>query len=214
MAESTRTPNPPGALYLVNALFQPLADPGDGEVKVTIPRNSSAGDVAKILEQEGVVDSAFFMEVRTRLSGESLKAGDFTHIAIADPASAPYGAAALQAVDKLGLTDQITPKKVIGENVTQTLQFVQSGNAELGFLALSQVIDQPAAQVWRRWLRLTSSRAAAASCARNSACTTSVRTASYQLSEVFGVSSPVSSWRTVPAYPGASLYTPARPSAE
>jgi len=67
-----------GVLYLVNALFQPLADPGTGEVAVTIPRNSSAGDVGEVLEREGVVDSAFFFEVRARLSGEQLNAGNFT----------------------------------------------------------------------------------------------------------------------------------------
>lgn len=77
-----------------------------------------------------------------------LKAGEFQHIAIADPKTAPYGAAGLQVVEKLGLTDAITPKQVTGENITQTLQFVDSANAELGFVALSQVIDKPAPQVW------------------------------------------------------------------
>jgi uncharacterized YceG family protein len=65
-------------LYLVNALFQPLADPGTGRVEVTIPQNSSAGEVGEILEREGVVDSAFFFEVRARLSGKDLQAGTHT----------------------------------------------------------------------------------------------------------------------------------------
>jgi len=77
-----------------------------------------------------------------------LKAGDFQHIAIADPKTAPYGAAGLEVVEKLGLTEAITPKQVTGENITQTLQFVDTANAELGFVALSQVIDKPAPQVW------------------------------------------------------------------
>lgn len=77
-----------------------------------------------------------------------LKAGPFQHIAIADPKTAPYGAAALEVVAKLGLTDAITPKQVTGENITQTLQFVESGNAEVGFVALSQVTGKPATQVW------------------------------------------------------------------
>ena len=51
-------------------------------------------------------------------------------------------------VEKLGLTEVITPKLVTGQNITQTLQFVESGNAELGFVALSQVIGKPATQVW------------------------------------------------------------------
>ncbi len=77
-----------------------------------------------------------------------LRAGDFHHIAIADPQTAPYGAAALEVVEKLGLAEAIAPKQVTGENITQTLQFIDSGNAELGFVALSQVIDKPAPRVW------------------------------------------------------------------
>jgi len=77
-----------------------------------------------------------------------LKANAFQHIAVADPKTAPYGKAGLEAVEKLGLTDAITPKVVTGENISQTLQFVDSGNAELGFVALSQVTGKPASQVW------------------------------------------------------------------
>lgn len=77
-----------------------------------------------------------------------LKAGAFQHIAIADPKTAPYGKAGLEAVEKLGLTAAITPKVVTGENISQTLQFVDSGNAEIGFVALSQVAGKPASQVW------------------------------------------------------------------
>ncbi len=78
-----------------------------------------------------------------------LKAGSFQKIAIADPSTAPYGAAAVEAIDKLGLTEALSLKLVTGESITQALQFVESANAELGFVALSQVIDRPAAQVWR-----------------------------------------------------------------
>lgn len=77
-----------------------------------------------------------------------LKANGFQHIAIADPKAAPYGAAGMAVLDGLGLTAAVTPKIVTGENVTQTQQFVDSGNAELGFVALSQVIGKPASQVW------------------------------------------------------------------
>ena len=76
-----------------------------------------------------------------------LKAGAFQHIAIADPKTAPYGAAAMEVMEALGVTAALTPKLVTGENITQTLQFVDSGNAELGFVALSQVIGKPAAAV-------------------------------------------------------------------
>lgn len=81
--------------------------------------------------------------------GEAVLAGgDFQHIAIADPRTAPYGAAAVESIAKLGLTDALTPKQVTGENITQTLQFVESASAELGFVALSQVIDKPPPQLW------------------------------------------------------------------
>jgi molybdate transport system substrate-binding protein len=77
-----------------------------------------------------------------------LRDGDFTHLAIAEAGAAPYGAAAMGALDALGLAAAIKPKVVTGENISQTLQFVDSGNAELGFVALSQVIGKPADQVW------------------------------------------------------------------
>ena len=71
-----------------------------------------------------------------------LEAGDFDKIAIADPATAPYGRAAQEAIEAMGLTEAITPRLVTGENITQTLQFVESGNAELGFVAASQVVGK------------------------------------------------------------------------
>ena len=80
-------------------------------------------------------------------SGDAvLKTNAFKHIAIADPATAPYGAAAVEAMTALGVYDMITPKLVTGENTSQALQFVDSGNAELGFVALSQVIGKPGFQ--------------------------------------------------------------------
>ena len=78
-----------------------------------------------------------------------LAANAFQHLSIADPKTAPYGAAAMEVLGKLGLTEAVAPKIVTGENISQALQFVDTGNAELGFVALSQVIDKPAAQVWR-----------------------------------------------------------------
>ena len=61
-------------------------------------------------------------------------------IAIADPKLAPYGAAALQVLQKLGLADVLAPRLVQGENIAQAYQFTSSGNAQLGFVALSQVM--------------------------------------------------------------------------
>jgi molybdate transport system substrate-binding protein len=75
-----------------------------------------------------------------------LHAGDYNKVAIADPQTAPYGRAAIEAIHALGLEKAITPKLVTGENITQALQFVESGNAELGFVAQSQVVGR--ASVW------------------------------------------------------------------
>ena len=77
-----------------------------------------------------------------------LRRGTFAHLAIADPQTAPYGAAAMQVLAANRLTEALTPKLVVGQNIGQTLQFVDTGNAELGFVALSQVISQPPETVW------------------------------------------------------------------
>ncbi len=71
--------------------------------------------------------------------GEVLKKNDFKHLSIANPKTAPYGLAATQVLDKLGLSENVRPKLVEGGNITQAYQFVATGNAELGFVALSQV---------------------------------------------------------------------------
>ncbi len=73
--------------------------------------------------------------------GKVLEKGDFKHLAIANPKTAPYGAAAVETLTALKLLDAVQPKFVQGENIAQTHQFVLSGNAELGFIALSQVMD-------------------------------------------------------------------------
>lgn len=79
----------------------------------------------------------------------ALKAGRFGKLAIADPAAAPYGAAAVQTLTRLGLYDALKPKIVQGASIAQAYQFVDSGAAELGFVALSQVI---AVKVGSRWI--------------------------------------------------------------
>jgi molybdate transport system substrate-binding protein len=71
--------------------------------------------------------------------GDVLRKGDFKHLALANPKTAPYGSAAIETMKQLGVLDSIQPKIVQGENIAQTHQFVATGNAELGFVALSQV---------------------------------------------------------------------------
>lgn len=73
--------------------------------------------------------------------GQVLSKGGFKHIALADPKLAPYGEAAVEVMKKRELFDKLQPLFVKGENIAQTHQFVSTGNAELGFVALSQVID-------------------------------------------------------------------------
>lgn len=71
--------------------------------------------------------------------GEVLRGGRFQHLSIANPKTAPYGAAAMEVLAQMGLIKSLKPKLVEGENIAQAHQFVASGNAELGFVSLSQV---------------------------------------------------------------------------
>lgn len=73
--------------------------------------------------------------------GAILKTGTFKHIALADATHAPYGVVAEETMQHLDVLDALRPRFVLGENIAQTYQFVSSGNAELGFVALAQVID-------------------------------------------------------------------------
>ena len=87
------------------------------------------GTLALWSAREGYVDD----------KGEVLKGNSFEHLSIANPKAAPYGLAATQVLAKLGLTDATKPKIVEGQSITQAYQFVSTGNAELGFVALSQI---------------------------------------------------------------------------
>jgi molybdate transport system substrate-binding protein len=79
--------------------------------------------------QAGVVDD----------QGEVLRSGKFQRIAIANPKLSPYGAAAIETLTKMNLLAAVRPKWVQGENISQVYQFVASENAQLGFVALSQI---------------------------------------------------------------------------
>ena len=80
--------------------------------------------------------------------GEVLRKGDFQHLAIANPKTAPYGAAAQEVLNRLGLWDKLQGRIVQGENIMQTFQFVASGNAELGFVAASQLEERTDGAFW------------------------------------------------------------------
>jgi molybdate transport system substrate-binding protein len=71
--------------------------------------------------------------------GEVLRTNRFDKLAIADPKLAPYGIAAMEVIQKMGVQANITPKLVQGESIGQAYQFVSTENAQLGFVALSQI---------------------------------------------------------------------------
>lgn len=77
----------------------------------------------------------------SQLTLESLKDDKFKHIAIADPSHAPYGKRAEEALTASKLWDTLKPKLVFGENISQTTQFVESGNADIGVIALALALN-------------------------------------------------------------------------
>lgn len=79
---------------------------------------------------------------------ETLKTGVFTKLAYCNPAGAPYGAAAVKTLKALKQYDPLQSKLVQGENISQAFQFVDTGNAELGFVALSQVAKSAVGSRW------------------------------------------------------------------
>ncbi|MBV7572524.1 molybdate ABC transporter substrate-binding protein [Pseudomonas sp. PDM32] len=89
----------------------------------------AVGTLALWSAKEGYVDA----------KGDVLKKNDYQHLSIANPKAAPYGLAATQVLAREGLTDKVKDKIVEGQNITQAYQFVSTGNAELGFVALSQI---------------------------------------------------------------------------
>lgn len=85
----------------------------------------------------------------TVIGEETLRKGDFAKLAIANPETAPYGKAAMETIEALGVFEAVRGKLVQGNNIAQTFQFVETRNAELGFVALSQLMGM---QTGSRWL--------------------------------------------------------------
>lgn len=82
---------------------------------------------------------------------ETLRSTKFKRLAIANPKTAPYGLAAMQAMQQLDLWENLQPQIVMGESLGQTMGFIESGNAQLGFVALSQVLDPKFKGQGSRW---------------------------------------------------------------
>ncbi len=129
----------PFQVFLSADTDRPLAAERDG---VGVPGTRFVYAVGKLVlysRTQGLVDD----------QGAILKAKDrFQKIAIADPAAAPYGSAAIQTMGRLGVLPALKPKIVQGSSITQAYQFAQTGAAELGFVALSQVIGVTGGSRW------------------------------------------------------------------
>ncbi len=89
-------------------------------------------------------------------AGEVLVQGDFRHLALANPKLAPYGKAAKEVLESRGLWQDLQGRIVRGENIGQTFQFVKTGNAELGFVSMSQV-QRPGQTVEGSWWEIPQS---------------------------------------------------------
>ncbi len=117
----------------------------------------------RLLEERGLAESRFtyalgkitLWSADPNLIGHSgediLKRGTFRHLALANPKTAPYGLAAKTVLQKLKLWSQLQPRIVQGENISQALQFIASRNAELGFVAVAQVLDPKLRLTGSRW---------------------------------------------------------------
>jgi len=113
----------------------------------------------KLVEEGlGVADSRFTYAVgklvlwsqsADLVKGEdTLKSASFGKLAIANPIAAPYGAAAIETLEALKLYDALQSKIVQGESISQAFQFVETGNAELGFVALAQLAKVTSGSRW------------------------------------------------------------------
>lgn len=107
-----------------------LAD--EGFAVATSRFTYASGRLALWSKQPGFVDD----------QGEVLRSGKFQRLAIANPKLAPYGSAAIETLTKMGLLADLQRKIVQGENIAQTYQFVATENAQLGFIALSQILHE------------------------------------------------------------------------
>ena len=97
---------------------------------------------------------ALWSRDQTLVSGDAsvLQTDKFKKLALASPRLAPYGKAAREVLNKYGLYDELSARLVQGENIAQAYQFVFTGNAELGFVALSQVMKGEALDSGSAWI--------------------------------------------------------------
>ncbi len=157
-----------GALFEAESGYRPLFSFGaTGQLYTQIAQGAPfdvflAADQARperaVAEGFAVADSRFtyargrlalFSQDEGRITSEAvLRDGTFAKLAIANPLTAPYGAAAVEALQALGLREALRSKLVQGNNASQTFQFVATGNAEVGFVALSQLVVHEGGSHW------------------------------------------------------------------
>ena len=106
------------------------------------PFTYATGRLALWSTQAGFVDDR----------GDILKNGQFNSLALASPKLAPYGAAAIETLRSLGLLASLEPKIVLGESIGQTFSFIATGNAQLGFVALSQLVQDGKVKAGSAWI--------------------------------------------------------------
>lgn len=128
----------PFEVFLSADAERPLRAEADGLAAPGSRFTYATGRLVLWSKTPGLVDS----------SGAVLRGGRFDKLAMADPKTAPYGLAAVETLRKLGLHGALRPKIVTGTSVTQAYQFVDTGAAELGFVALSQVINHGQGSRW------------------------------------------------------------------
>jgi len=132
----------PFDVFLAADAASPRRIEADGHAVANSRFTYAVGRLALWSAHRGFVDA----------DGTVLARGDYRHLAIANPESAPYGRAALQVVERLGLTEHVSPRLVRGESVGQAFHFVASGAAELGFVALSQIRKASGARRGSVWI--------------------------------------------------------------
>lgn len=157
-----------GALFEAESGYRPLFSFGaTGQLYTQIAQGAPfdvflAADQARperaVSEGFAVADSRFtyargrlalFSQDEERITSEAvLRDGTFAKLAIANPLTAPYGAAAVEALQALGLREALQSKLVQGNNASQAFQFVATGNAEVGFVALSQLAVHEGGSHW------------------------------------------------------------------
>lgn len=108
-------------------------------------------ELLKLQDSKGTISSKIYAVGRLALWSRNADMGldssylkdpsNYNHLALANPDLAPYGRAAMEVLQSLGLADELGPRLVYGENVGQVFQYAYSGNADLGFVAYSQVLS-------------------------------------------------------------------------